>query len=29
MVIVMMDGNFGSGGIAGFGEQSLRMLKMN
>ena len=27
MVIVMMDGNFGSGGIAGFGEQSLRMFE--
>ena len=27
MLIVMMDGNFGSGGIAGFGEQSLRMFE--
>ncbi len=27
MIIVMMDGNFGSGGIAGFGEQSLRMFE--
>ncbi|MGC4102403.1 alpha/beta hydrolase-fold protein [Ferruginibacter sp.] len=27
MIIVMMDGNFGSGGIAGFGEQSLRTFE--
>jgi len=27
MLIVMMDGNFGGGGIAGFGEQSLRMFE--
>ncbi|MCU0405309.1 MAG: alpha/beta hydrolase-fold protein, partial [Chitinophagaceae bacterium] len=27
MIIVMMDGNFGSGGIGGFGEQSLRMFE--
>jgi enterochelin esterase-like enzyme len=27
MLVVMMDGNLGSGGIAGFGEQSLRMLE--
>ena len=27
MLIVMMDGNFGSGGIAGFGEQSLRAFE--
>ncbi|HET9432160.1 MAG TPA: alpha/beta hydrolase-fold protein, partial [Chitinophagaceae bacterium] len=27
MLIVMMDGNFGTGGIAGFGEQPLRMLE--
>lgn len=27
MLIVMMDGNFGTGGIAGFGEQSLRMFE--
>ena len=27
MLIVMMDGNFGSGGLAGFGEQSLRMFE--
>ena len=27
MLIVMMDGNFGSGGIAGFGEQSLRTFE--
>ncbi|MBL7856305.1 MAG: esterase [Cyclobacteriaceae bacterium] len=27
MLVVMMDGNFGSGGIAGFGEQSLRMFE--
>lgn len=27
MLIVMMDGNFGSGGITGFGEQSLRMFE--
>lgn len=27
MLIVMMDGNFGNGGIAGFGEQSLRMFE--
>ena len=27
MLIVMMDGNFGSGGIAGFGEQSLRSFE--
>jgi enterochelin esterase-like enzyme len=26
MLVVMMDGNFGSGGIAGFGERSLRMF---
>lgn len=27
MLVVMMDGNFGSGGIAGFGEQSLRTFE--
>jgi enterochelin esterase-like enzyme len=27
MLIVMMDGNFGSGGIAGFGEQNLRLFE--
>jgi enterochelin esterase-like enzyme len=27
MLIVMMDGNFGSGGIAGFNEQSLRTFE--
>ena len=27
MLIVMMDGNIGSGGLAGFGEQSLRMFE--
>lgn len=27
MVIVMMDGNVGRGGIAGFGEQSLRLFE--
>lgn len=27
MLIVMMDGNFGTGGIANFGEQSLRMFE--
>lgn len=27
MLVVMMDGNFGTGGIAGFGEQSLRMFE--
>jgi enterochelin esterase-like enzyme len=27
MLIVMMDGNVGSGGLAGFGEQSLRMFE--
>lgn len=27
MLIVMMDGNMGGGGIAGFGEQSLRMFE--
>jgi enterochelin esterase-like enzyme len=27
MLIVMMDGNFGAGGIANFGEQSLRMFE--
>jgi enterochelin esterase-like enzyme len=27
MLVVMMDGNFGSGGIAGFGEQSLRAFE--
>jgi enterochelin esterase-like enzyme len=27
MLVVMMDGNFGSGGITGFGEQSLRMFE--
>jgi len=27
MLIVMMDGNFGGGGIAGFGEQSLRTFE--
>jgi enterochelin esterase-like enzyme len=27
MLIVMMDGNFGNGGIAGFGEQSLRSFE--
>ena len=27
MLIVMMDGNLGSGGLAGFGEQSLRMFE--
>jgi enterochelin esterase-like enzyme len=27
MLVVMMDGNFGSGGLAGFGEQSLRMFE--
>lgn len=26
MIIAMMDGNFGSGGIAGFGEPSLKMF---
>lgn len=26
MLVVMMDGNFGTGGIRGFGEQSLRMF---
>ena len=27
MIVVMMDGNFGMGGIAGFGEQVLRMFE--
>lgn len=27
MLVVMMDGNFGSGGIAGFGEQTLRSFE--
>lgn len=27
MLIVMMDGNLGAGGIAGFGEQSLRLFE--
>jgi enterochelin esterase-like enzyme len=27
MIIVMMDGNFGGGGLAGFGEQSLRTFE--
>jgi enterochelin esterase-like enzyme len=27
MLVVMMDGNLGTGGIAGFGEQSLRMFE--
>lgn len=27
MLVVMMDGNFGGGGIAGFGEQSLRTFE--
>jgi enterochelin esterase-like enzyme len=27
MLIVMMDGNIGSGGLAGFGEQSLRIFE--
>lgn len=27
MLVVMTDGNFGTGGIAGFGEQSLRMFE--
>jgi len=27
MLVVMADGNFGSGGIAGFGEQTLRMFE--
>src|SRR4030095_1120954 len=27
MLVVMTDGNFGSGGIAGFGEASLRMFE--
>src|SRR6187455_652053 len=27
MLVVMPDGNFGSGGLAGFGEQSLRMFE--
>ena len=27
MLVVMMDGNFGTGGFAGFGEQSLRMFE--
>jgi enterochelin esterase-like enzyme len=27
MLVVMMDGNFGTGGIAGFGEQVLRMFE--
>jgi len=27
MIIVMMDGNLGSGGLAGFGEQVLRMFE--
>ena len=27
MLVVMMDGNLGSGGFAGFGEQSLRMFE--
>lgn len=27
MLIVMMDGNMGSGGLAGFGEQSLRIFE--
>lgn len=27
MLVVMMDGNFGSGGIAGFGEQTLRLFE--
>lgn len=27
MLVVMMDGNLGTGGLAGFGEQSLRMFE--
>ncbi|HEU4902124.1 MAG TPA: alpha/beta hydrolase-fold protein, partial [Flavisolibacter sp.] len=27
MLVVMMDGNLGSGGLAGFGEQALRMFE--
>jgi len=27
MLVVMMDGNFGSGGIAGFGERSLQLFE--
>src|SRR6187549_631282 len=27
MLVVMMDGNFGGGGIAGFGEQSLQLFE--
>ena len=27
MLVVMMDGNFGSGGFAGFGEQSLKTFE--
>lgn len=27
MLVVMVDGNFGTGGIAGFGEQTLRMFE--
>jgi enterochelin esterase-like enzyme len=27
MLVVMMDGNFGAGGIAGFGEQTLRQFE--
>ena len=27
MIVVMMDGNLGTGGIANFGEQSLRMFE--
>lgn len=27
MLVVMTDGNFGSGGLAGFGEQSLKMFE--
>ena len=27
MLVVMMDGNLGSGGLAGFGEQSLRLFE--
>lgn len=27
MLVIMMDGNFGSGGIAGFGERSLQMFE--
>jgi enterochelin esterase-like enzyme len=27
MMVVMMDGNFGGGGIGGFGEQTLRMFE--